>query len=895
MNALLNQSCRVAFAALLHDLGKFAQRADIELSQNRLETHKGLYCPSHLTESKAQYWTHYHAAYTALAFDLIEQNMPDLIKGDMSPFASRTKGEDITDSLVNAAAMHHRPDTFLQWVIATADRVASGFEREKFEAYNRAEDKTETGKNHFQARLLTLFEQIEKQDISAGSLHYRYPLTPLTPANLFPQTSKKCEPSEDAAAKAQYKTLWNDFLTASEATPCTHRHNWSLWLDHFDSAWQTYTHAIPAATAFNVKPDVSLYDHSKTTAALAVALWRWHLDQQTDNDLGRVAMRERGEDWEAQKFLLIQGDFFGIQDFIFAEGSQTNQSAAKILRGRSFYVSLLTEVAALKILDALDLPPTSQITNAAGKFLIVAPNTDDVINKMKAVRKELDDWFIQQSFGVAGMGLVWLAASCNDFVAKPAVGRVSTRQVGLKPDLPPEKGFAALIKKLFDELAEIKLQRFDLCNSPILRMETDYQNGVCAWQGRLPADDITDGNPSCALSRDQIKIGQTIAKKDRLLIFRAELRINQNADTTPCELAIFGYRIAFTATEAETGKFGELARTGGLVRCWDFSYATTMDASLWNGYARRYINGYVPTFTEKDISTRDKYAGLSEEDETVFKIDNLKTLNHLACEDRRPTENGKWQGQVALMVLKGDVDNLGNIFQRGLTQPTFAKMAALSRQMNAFFAIYLPTLCATEYPNVYTVFAGGDDFFMIGSWYQTQQLAARMATEFKRYVAENAEIHFSAGMTMTKAGQPIYGLAEGAETALGVAKGAGKNAVQLFGQTVPWAEWVKVKNAETRLDELRRDYNLSTGFVYSMLQLVDLSEQKDKPEAAMWRSKLAYRTARLVAEKHKGADNRDKRQRAQTEIVQALGEQGIAALKGKYRIPLFNHFYRQRK
>jgi CRISPR-associated protein Csm1 len=221
-------------------------------------------------------------------------------------------------------------------------------------------------------------------------------------------------------------------------------------------------------------------------------------------------------------------------------------------------------------------------------------------------------------------------------------------------------------------------------------------------------------------------------------------------------------------------------------------------------------------------------------------------------------------------------------------------MAALSRQMNAFFAIYLPTLCATEFPNVYTVFAGGDDFFMIGPWYKTQELAARMATEFKRYVADNTAIHFSAGMTMTKAGQPIYGLAHGAEEALGLAKGAGKNAVQLFGQTVPWAKWEELKKAEARLDELRRDYNLSTGFVYSMLQLIDLSEQKDKPEAAMWRSKLAYRTARFVGEKFKGDANRDKRQRAQAEIVQALGDQGIAALKGNYRIPLFNHFYRQR-
>lgn len=47
------------------------------------------------------------------------------------------------------------------------------------------------------------------------------------------------------------------------------RESWPLWLDSFDTAWLTFTQAVPSATAFNVKPDVSLYDHSKAVAALS--------------------------------------------------------------------------------------------------------------------------------------------------------------------------------------------------------------------------------------------------------------------------------------------------------------------------------------------------------------------------------------------------------------------------------------------------------------------------------------------------------------------------------------------------------------------------------------------------------------------------------------------------
>ena len=154
---MLDASCRVAFAALLHDLGKFAERAALpDIDRERLDAHLTQYCPFR----EGRYHSHRHAAWTALMLDSIEQNAPDLIRGDVSPFAQRSGDGDITDSLVNAAAMHHKPDTFLQWIIATADRVASGFEREEFEQYNAGEDKTESGRNHYQARQLSLLEQI---------------------------------------------------------------------------------------------------------------------------------------------------------------------------------------------------------------------------------------------------------------------------------------------------------------------------------------------------------------------------------------------------------------------------------------------------------------------------------------------------------------------------------------------------------------------------------------------------------------------------------------------------------------------------------------------------------------------------------------------------------------
>ena len=161
----LSATTRVALAAYVHDLGKLAERAGAFGGDPRLEANLHLYCPFH---KDGGWFSHRHAADTALAVDAIEQYMPRLLGSDSFPFVGRryagsddVRGTlDPTDSLINAAAAHHRPDTFLQWIIATADRVASGFEREEFERYNEGAEGTRTGRNHYQARQLTLFEQL---------------------------------------------------------------------------------------------------------------------------------------------------------------------------------------------------------------------------------------------------------------------------------------------------------------------------------------------------------------------------------------------------------------------------------------------------------------------------------------------------------------------------------------------------------------------------------------------------------------------------------------------------------------------------------------------------------------------------------------------------------------
>ena len=875
-------TAKVAFAAYLHDLGKFAERARLEVPDSVLQTHIQMYCPQRFENGKALYHTHKHAAYTALAWDLLEQSIPDLAKGEMYPFASRNSGEDKTDSLLNASAMHHKPQTFLQWIIATADRVASGFEREEFERYNQAGEENNqqaTGKNHYQARLLTLFEQINISGAASNSsLQWCYPLQTLSPDSIFPKLRKEYEPAENERAQKEYHKLWVQFAQQSLSDiPASHRQNWLLWLDHFDTLWQSYTQAIPSATAFGVKPEVSLYDHSKTTAALAAALWRWHEAYgQTDVEAA-TRLRDRS-DWDEQKILLIQGDFFGIQNFIFASGSQTNKRAAKLLRGRSFQVSLFAELAALKILEACQLPPTSQVLNAAGKFMIVAPNTEEVKQALAEVRSEINAWFLQHTFGQVGLGLAMQPASCNDFVDK--------------------NRFAKLVKNSFAVLEAAKLQRFDLTGGAPCVLEADYSAyQECQYNRNLPATRLSDGIALADLSQDQITLGSLLTKHNRLMVFNQADSIRNDGNTRKLLLPIFGFHLAFTEAEAISGKFGAEAKSGALLRCWDFSLPQ-IGQPLWHGYARRYINAYVPHFSEGDEWQDGKYGGLADADDvSEVKAGNPKTFNHLACEERHSEDGKNFIGKIAIATLKGDVDNLGTIFQQGLERPTFAKMAALSRQMNHFFSLWLPVYCAEKYPNTYTVFAGGDDFFMIGPWRQTQQLAANLQQHFQDYVTHNPGITFSAGIAVSKPGLPLAKLSAYAEEALEAAKAyqgaeGNKNAVSLYGETVSWRNWRQIQGAEAQIGRLKEAYGLSTGYVYDMLAFCEMAEKAGNGDiaASMWRSRFAYQTRRYV-NLQKNIVGKEAKQNAYAQLTQVFYQDGIEKLGSRYRIPLFNHFY----
>lgn len=845
-------SCRMALAAMLHDLGKLTERAGAhDRKSDAWAAHQTLYCPF---RREGGYHTHLHAAATALAFDLIERHLPPVRTGDVAPFVSRNGEGDVTDSLVNAAAMHHKPQTFLQWCVAVGDRVASGFERERFEDYNGNPDDPQT------ARLLVAFESYgQAAACKPEQLAWRYPLAPLSPAALFPVRA-----SEGPTRLGTYEDLWQHFQAALSDIPRQLRASWPLWLDAFDSACLSAFHSVPSATAFGVRPEVSLYDHSRAAAAFAVAFWRYHAE--LGHDLDAVASKQQARaDWDEAKFLLIQGDFTGIQDFIFGGAASTAKRAAKLLRGRSAFVSLLCELAALRVLEDLALPPTAQVIQAAGKFLIVAPNTPDVQRRLDALQRELDAWFLKRSFGLASVVVARQETSANDFIG----GR-----------------FGELRRRLAGTLDRAKLQRFDLAgaSAPDPILAADYTQGACPYDTRLPADTSLDGVPCSRFSADQIRLGGWLASAERPVLIVERADAAEAGAGQVLETPIFGFRV----------RLGDGARIPpSAVRAYDLALpGKDKHAPLFRGLALRAINARVPVL-DHDPAADARYQGI----EDAGARGDLKTFEHIARDALDVDEEGRLKGVAALGVLKGDLDNLGRIFATSRTvQSSFAGWAAMSRRISAFFTVALPHLCAREprYSDLYTVFAGGDDFVLIGPWKHMRGFAVKLRQEFRHYVAENGAFHFSASYLMAKPGHPLRAIVDRLEAGLdGAKRRAGKNAIAIHEGEVDIMSWDAFLDIQKQVDALGRvvdEHGLTSGFLYDLVEISRMAGRADRNVADNgWRARLHYRVRRHIADQRKLKEQAA--ERAQAALLDGLVRSGLSVLKGQYRHVLTHHLY----
>ena len=225
------------------------------------------------------------------------------------------------------------------------------------------------------------------------------------------------------------------------------------------------------------------------------------------------------------------------------------------------------------------------------------------------------------------------------------------------------------------------------------------------------------------------------------------------------------------------------------------------------------IEGY---YLNLDDNVADPYLIMRLNDSDISGMYSEPVTIYYAVNNVPMKESGSFEvktfGEIAaaskgckkIGILKADVDTLGFLFSEGLQREdrnmgTIARVNTLSRMLELFFNGYLHEVIAKKFKNVYCVFAGGDDLFLLGPWNDMPELALEINKKFHEYTGFNPCTTLSAAICTANGSGHISTLAEYCEQKLKQVKKninpvvypdkSGRNGVCFLDEFMTWEDF----------------------------------------------------------------------------------------------------------
>ena len=541
--------------------------------------------------------------------------------------------------------------------------------------------------------------------------------------------------------------------------------------------YEKYLTSVSSAI-YDKKPDISLYDHLKTTTALASCI------NEADN--------------KAAPFLIVAADMSGIQNFIYSETNPIENSQkgrSKQFRGKSFYLTLLTETFGSYLLDQTGMSSANLLINGGGHFVMVVPNSAENRRKIAATRKKIQKWFFCTYKGELNLILETLEADDSlyrDF--SKWYGTIANKLMSAKK------------QKSLEMLTDVFSINLD---------GADKQYEVRPKGDEKAVYDNLAGYEKFLYSLTEMfsDVGMILPKAK--FIVRKFTGPSWKPDYEPdydlieIPFAGFGITWGIAADEKAAKKFlqkGEM--NSAIVYAVNrFEVPVTMlnDAgSSAVGAGVKLLGNHAPM-----TSTRD----------SVLEFQEIATIN---SESKDPL------GYAALSVLRMDVDNLGSIFSFGLDREnetesikSLSRTVNLSRALNLFFTGHINLIAKNR--DIYITYSGGDDLFVVGSWINTLNFAFDLKKRFTAFACGNPNLTISGGSYLCKDSYPIHKAAKHAGEAESRAKKSSpdKDSIYLFGKEFTWTRAQELVEYGRQLDNLvqseRNDEKVTSSYIHFLL------------------------------------------------------------------------------
>ncbi len=506
---------------------------------------------------------------------------------------------------------------------------------------------------------------------------------------------------------------------------------------------------VPSSTSNAERRDISLFDHSKLTAALAIALY----DYLTDNhltDFKELLYKKTDQVTNSQTFLLVSMDMSGIQDFIY---TITSKGALKGLRTRSFYLDLLMEYANDTLLDRVRLTRANLLYSGGGHAYLLMANTEETKNALSKFKDGFNQWLMD----------------IYDISLYLAIGYVPCTSNDLKNI--PKGSYEEMFRRLSNELSQSKAHRYAIedLNELNQRAPLDHDR-ECVICHRT---DGLDENNRCSIC-------QRIEQMSVPIMNECFFGVVSDEDEREGLPLAFGKKLV-PLTEQEI-KEALLEEKSLRVYSKNKRYmGQSLETALWVG----------------DYQSSNSFTELA---------DGAQGIRRLAV-FRADVDD---MGQSFVSGFKrGDDDTFvtlsrTSMFSR-LMLEYFKKHINTLLQYGRF---HLDGTTTVRPRIASVVYAGGDDLFIVGAWQDIIGFSVDLYQSFKKYSA--GSLHFSAGIGLFPEKYPIASMADETGRLEEAAKlNPGKNSVAIFdvqesGHVYTWQ--VFIENVINEKLQLLRDY-----------------------------------------------------------------------------------------
>jgi CRISPR-associated protein Cas10/Csm1 subtype III-A len=613
---------------------------------------------------------------------------------------------------------------------------------------------------------------------------------------------------------------------------------YNLLLNHFEHYfWCLPVDNNPEHTG------ISLFNYMKDVAGLAHAIYL------TPN---------------SKNLLLINVELVGKVKYM---SNIVNTKPAKILRGRSIFVQVVTRIVVSILLKHLVLTEASIVMHAAGKILIVAPGEEFYKAKIKEVTKKIEEtlsknFLYEISFGIG----------VTEFPKEPD-DKWSFGDVVEASNIQQQNKWQKLFYEDFIKSKDEK--KFVL--------EGDYYK---------PTGDGESDKMKCQVTGMPIIVGR---KKEIIQRYKEDGKWTKSR--IPVDLQVFNEFTIGDIVPKETivigvdkGTNNEWFTVYEPQKIKDFSGSQNFkiiinpehdtlirelktNAKLLKDTSFLHVANYVTMMPDAEPDYEEMVPDAEPNAEEMGPDEKKKTVMDFE------TMTKKNIGAEFLTMIKGDIDNFGIILSCGLKNHSVSSHSTLSSQLKYFFSVGLNKLlsewCGDEGKDdkvVYCVYSGGDDIFFVTTQSYALELVNELNKKFTDFTCSNPEIHISYSFTNFKHNTPIRIISDFADNNQKAIKRKYKNELKNENDSVPPDFFISendkagsmifetpvknsdldlIKEYEKKLIGWIEEDHLSIGslrYLFTLAQILTEVDRKDYRHL-MWHPRLNYHITKNIKKK----------------------------------------------